>query len=316
MRRSFTLLLSMLALAGAARARQEATSERPIRVAGTRVSLVPPPDFVPSERFTGFAREGDGASIVVLEMPVPAAEATPALADSAALSKRGMVLLGKEQAVSDGGHDGLLFHYRQAAAGLQYRKWMFVAGDAKRVLMVTASFPEEAGEALSAALKRSVLSTRWHRGEGVAAAEGLSYSISEGGPLKLASRVSNNLLFTPGGTVPVKSVEEPYFVAGPSTFPVEIRDRKAFSASRLLRIDGVTDIGAAEPKVITVDGLEGYEIVTAGKDVKSGEPVTVYQVTLFEGSMYYLMQGIVGARNALAHVETFKRMARSFRRVQ
>jgi hypothetical protein len=312
--RFFITLILPAVFAGGPLAQPGVESGKPVRVAGTRVSLVPPPNFTPSGRFTGYESEGEGAAIVVVEMPASVAEVAPALADSGALSKRGMLLLGRED-VGAGGFSGLLFHYKQIALGSELLKWMLVIGDEKELVMVTASFPKESEAKLSPLLRRSVLSVRWHRGEGVVAGEGLNYRVSEGGVLKLAQRVGNTLLYTPGGVMPAKSVDDPLFVVGPSTVWGGTRDRKGFSESRVFQINEVTNIGVLETSAITVNGLDGYEILTTGKDRKTGEPVTVYQVMLFDGDGYYLMQGIVGVRNAPSHLDTFRQMARSFRRV-
>lgn len=286
-----------------------------VRVAGTRVSFMPPPGFMPSEQFTGYGLESEGAAVMIVEMPVRLAEVLPALSDPAALSKRSMILLGKE-AVSVAGLSGWLFHYRQTAGGSELLKWMLVVGDAKELVMVTASFPTESERKFSAALRRSVLSVRWHRGESVAADEGLNFRVTvAGGTLKLARRMSNTLLYTPGGVFPNKSVDDPLFVVGPSTARTEIVDLKAFSVARVSQINEVGDIGVVEPGEITVDNLKGYEIETTGRDRKSGRPLAVYQVLLFDGDVYYLMQGLAGAQHASPHLETFKQMARSFRRV-
>lgn len=291
-------------------ARQEAAA----RVAGTRVSLTPPPGFVAAERFAGYGLESEGASVMVTEMPAPLAKVLPSLGDPAALGKQSMTLLGRE-AVRVGGRSAWLFHYRQTAAGSEFLKWMLVIGDERELVLVTASFPKASARKLSAALRQSVLSARWNAGESVAAEEGLSFRVTvAGGTLKLASRFGNGLVYSAGGVIPVESVDDPFFVVGPSTGGPVTADRKAFSAARVSQVKEVSNVGAAEPGEITIDGLQGYEIVTTGRDRESGRPLVVYQVTLFDDEGYYLMIGLVGARHAPAHLDTFKQMARSFRR--
>lgn len=67
-------------------------------------------------------------------------------------------------------------------------------------------------------------------------------------------------------------------------------------------------------KPVTIDGLNGYEILAKAKDIRSTTPMTIYQVVLYEGQGYYIMQGLVSTKAANAYVPSLKEMARSFKR--
>lgn len=92
----FSLLLLLLLTPHGAAARQGRTTERPSRVAGTRVSLVPPAGFVPARRFPGYALEAEGASIMVTELPAPLDKVLPGFSDPEQLKARALTLLSKE----------------------------------------------------------------------------------------------------------------------------------------------------------------------------------------------------------------------------
>jgi len=65
---------------------------------------------------------------------------------------------------------------------------------------------------------------------------------------------------------------------------------------------------------ITIDRLDGYEIVADAEDADSGTPLTVYQVILYDDGSYILMQGLVGTNLADEYLPEFKRLARSLKR--
>lgn len=58
-------------------------------VVGTRVSLAPPVEFIPSAQFPGYQQESTGASIMVTEIPGPFAEVSAGFARPSELAKRG-----------------------------------------------------------------------------------------------------------------------------------------------------------------------------------------------------------------------------------
>ena len=284
-----------------------------VRVSGTKISLVPPAGFGPSTQFPGYWIEAAGASIMITEMPAPYAALKPTFTDGAALSKKAMKLLGQKP-VTIGGVSGLLLHYEQAAYGTQFLKWMLALGDENEVVLITATFPKESEKKFSQALRQSVLSAKWNKSQSVAADKGLNFSVSEKGAFKLAKRISNALLYTDSPVFPNKSPDAPLFIVAPSFGRPSTGDQKASAEARVFQIAGVINIGVVDPQPVTIDGLSGYEIVTSGKDKETGRPVSVYQVMLFDDGAYYLMQGLVSAGQAAKYLDTFKEMARSFKR--
>lgn len=315
MKSSFILVwLLLFALCGFAPAGGAVQQQpKPVRVEGTKVSLVPPPGFVPSERFPGYGLEEAGASILVTELPAPFAAATAAFTDPVALGKKSMKLLAR-QAVTVNQRAGLLLHYQQTTAGTEFLKWLLALGDETETVLVTATFPKDAERRFSRLLRGSVLSASWDQTHSVAAEEGLNYSLGERGTLRLAKRVGKTLLYTAGAIFPSQSLDAPVFVVSPSFGGARVGDPQAFAKARALKIDSVVGIGVIEPQPVVIDGLSGYEIVTDGKDRETAEPMAVYQVMLFESDEYYLMQGLVSARHAPQHLAAFKAMARSFKR--
>jgi hypothetical protein len=290
-----------------------AQSKQEKSVVGTRVSLIPPSGFTPSERFPGYSQESTGSSIMVTEFSAPLAETSSGLTSPSALAKRGMVLLKKQQVVVDG-QAGILAQVKQNFQEAEYLKWLLLFGDGKESVLITAAFPKELESQLSEAMKASILTARLDSKKNVSPLEGLNFFITEKGGLRLAKRMANLLLYTRNGIFPSKDLNDPIFVVGQSLRDVGIGDAEAFVKARVRQTAEVTDVEIERSNKVTIDNLEGYEIVAKAKDKQSGLPMVIYQVILFEGQGYYLMHGMVSSQNGQSSLVVFKEMSRSFTR--
>jgi hypothetical protein len=145
--------------------------------------------------------------------------------------------------------------------------------------------------------------------------EGLDYSIQEeSGDLKLAKRFSNSLLYTKNGQFPAESIDDPLFVVAPSVVSRNLNLR-TLARDRLLQTDNLTNIELQSEGNITIDGLQGYQIIAVGRDVKSETVMTLYQVILVDDrDYYYIMQGQVDRRLQEQYLRIFEELALSFQR--
>lgn len=282
-------------------------------VVGTRVSLIPPSGFTPSGRFPGYSQESTGSSIMVMEFPASFAETSSGLSSPSALSKRGMVLLKKEQVVV-GGQTGILAQVKQNLQEAEYLKWLLLFGDGKESVLITAAFPKELETQLSEAMKASILTVRLDSQKNVSPTEGLNFSITEKGGLRLAKRMANLLLYTCDGIFPSKDLNDPIFIVGQSLREIDIGDAEAFVKGRVRQTAEVTDVEIEQSDKVTIDNLKGYEIVAKAKDKQSGRPMVIYQVMLFDEKGYFLMQGLVSSQNGPSSLVVFKEMAGTFSR--
>jgi hypothetical protein len=282
-------------------------------VGGTRIKLTPPADFTLASQFSGYQLESRGSSIMITEIPGPFAETSAGFSNPSELKKRNMSVLNKQEVKLDG-QTGLLLKVEQKAYETDFLKWLLVLGDEKETVIITATFPNMYEAELSEKLKASILTTTWDRKKSIIPTEGLSFTIEEKGKLKLSKRVSNMLMFTKDGIFPSKDVNDPLFIIGQSISKTAIPDNEEYAKARVLQISQVKDIKIEQSDKITVDNLNGYEIVANGKDTKSGQPMLIYQVILFEEQNYFLVQGLAGNENRQANLEVFKQMARTFKR--
>jgi len=298
-----TLLACVLA------ATSPVAAQEPVRVPGTRVSVVVPPGFEPAVQFPGFRHVDTGSSIVITELPAPFATVRAGMTEEA-IASRGMTLLSSEDA-RIASHEGLLMSATQQADGATYRSWLGMFGTAGATVLVVAAYPEAMAATLAEVLKRAVLSARWNDGDVIDASEGLRFRLRESATLKIAARVSDMLLLTKGGAPGPVAPPDPLLVVGASMTDVPIDDVEAFARSRLLQTARVREIGDVTGRAVTAGGTPGYELVATARDADSGSPLVLYQVVAVKGRSYYLVQGIVGAAAADQFLPEFREVVGS-----
>jgi hypothetical protein len=290
----------------------QAQSQAPVRVTGTVVSLIPPAGFLPAERYPGFERQDLRASIMVSELPGPAAVMQRGMT-SQALASRGMRLLGSTRHRIDG-QEALLLHVAQDAGGYEAVKWMLVAGDDRATVMVVATFPTEFEGRLSEAVRTSVLSATRASAAPRAADhfEGLPFRVTPTPALKIAGRISNMLVLTETGSMAPQGSDTAIFIVGTSLAEVGMEDLRAFAETRVRQTDKVSSVRIVEGRDVRLGGRAAYEIVAEATEEGGGKSLTVYQVLLPDGGGYVLMQGLVSASRGAALVPEFRRVANTF----
>ncbi len=276
------------------------------------MALVPPPGFVPAERFPGFARRETNSSILISEMPVPYAEIIKGFTE-AGLSSRGMKLVEKNK-VSICGKAGMLFNLIQTAAGSQWEKWVLVFGDQNETVMLTAVFPQKFRTELSDVMRTSLLSTRCVSGADRNPLEGLTFSLSSTPKMTFAKRFGNSIIMTRDGGFPAKNRTDPFLFAGPSLSQgFVIEDKKALAIKRAQEIGSFKEIEIEDIHHITIDGLDGYEITAKGTSRLHGETTYAYQVVLFGETDYFIITGYVTSDKKAEYWPVFRKIAMTFK---
>lgn len=284
------------------------------RVTGTSVALSPPAGFVPSSRFPGFERADLQASVMVTEIPGPVSELSRGMT-TANLATRGMTLISSTKLVVDG-RPALLLKVSQPTGGMTVLKWMVVAGDSKRSVMIVGTFPKEHESLVGDAIKDSVLTARWVAGDAPRDHfEGLPFRVSPTTSLKVAGRVSNMVMLTESGEMGPQGPDAALFAVGSSLAPVDVSDLKAFAVARAGQTKQLKGVQISEQGPITIGNETAYELVAQGTDIATGRRVTLYQVVLPDAQGYVLMQGMVASSRAKAMVPEFRTAAQTFRRI-
>ena len=305
------ILILLVVATGSAQARESQTQAT--IVAGTRVSLKPPSGFTASPQFSGYWLESHDSSLIVTEFPGSFREVSSGFSSPAELAARGLSLLSKQE-IEISGLRGELLQVKQASSSTDYLKWIVVFGDDKESVMIAATFPKKHENELSQKMRMSILTATWNRGQKVSLTEGLNFTFTEIGELKLAKRIANSLLFTKGGIFPSKAIDDPLFLIAQSIGKIEANDLEQFAVSRISQTASVSHVEIEQSDKVTVDNLSGLEIVAKGKDIDSGQAMVIYQMILFENQRYYIMQGLISGAQRQNYLPAFKEMARLFKR--
>jgi hypothetical protein len=284
----------------------------PARVPGTGVTLDPPAGFTPADRFPGFQRVEMSASIVVSELPGPAEQMQKGMTREM-LASRGMNLI-RSQIVKAGGKDAVLIHVSQTADGKEFLKWMLIAGDANKTVMIVGTFPKESTE-LSLPIQRAILSASWSNLTKTPPNEGLTFRVYPTAALKRAGRVANMLVFTESGKMGPGDPAQAVLVVGSSISDASIDNVEKFARERATKTSQVGPLRNIKGQELTTDGLPGYELVADATDRKTGREVRMYQLILADQTTYYIAQGFVAASRGPGIVDQFRKVTGSFRRL-
>jgi hypothetical protein len=276
------------------------------------VKLIRPNGFDEAENFHGFQQLRTQSSIMVLKIPGPFSETARGLT-AEQLKTRGMTLRSKESVGIDG-NTGVLLGVTQNAYGMEFAKWILVFGDEEATKMIMATFPQSSEANLSSQLKAVVLGTKIDNTPAPAPGTDVGFAMVAPATLKLTSGIGKTLIYTKDGTIPAKSPEEPFLIAAPSLSEVPMDSKRQFAVQRLFQTAHTKISSVTSNDEITIDGLNGYEIVADGEDIDSGTPLSIYQVILYGDGSYILIQGLVGSTIADQYLPEFKSMARSLRR--
>ena len=283
------------------------------RVAGSRVSLDPPSGFSPARQFAGFENVAAQSSIMVTELPGPASVMQRGMT-KAALASRGMTLI-ESSTVSVDGRAGLLIHVRQTSPSGEVLKWMMIAGDNARTVMIVGTCPSSAEATVGEAIRVSLLGARLKTTASVADPfEGLQFRVTPTGRLKLAGRVGNLLALTETGTLTPGTPDASLYFVGHSVGGVAIGDLRAFSERRLAqttRTRGITDVAGRRTQL---NGLDAYELEGNATDTKTGRPVRMYQVIAPDEAGYFIIQGFVSPARAAEVMPEFRSVTATFQR--
>lgn len=276
------------------------------------VKLIRPDGFDDAENFHGFQQPSTQSSVMVLMIPGPFSETTGGFT-AEQLKTRGMTLVSKTNVEIDG-NTGVLIGVTQTAYGTEFAKWIVAFGNEKETKMVTATFPKAHKDKLSAQLRSVVLSVRLDISAPPTPGADVGFTIAASDKLKLTRGLGKMIVYTKDGVIPAKSPEDPLFIAAPSLSKVPIQDKRQFSVQRLFQTAHTKISSVTTTNAITIDGLDGYELVADAEDADSGTPLIVYQVILFDDDSYVLIQGLVGAKVSAEYLPEFKAMARSLTR--
>jgi hypothetical protein len=284
------------------------------QVAGTHVTLDPPPGFVPAAQFPGFQKADAGASIMVTELPGPIAQVGAGLTREG-LASRGWNYLDEEN-VTVGGRSARLVHFTQVQSGVTYEKWILAFGTTEQSVIVMGTVPKDQGDAFREPLRQALLSTRWDPARSVGMLDGLPFQFQETANLKISARVSSGVVLTQDGAKGPIPAEEPLLVVSASVSTVNLSNLEKFSRDRIAQTQQIKQVQNITGEAVTVNGLSAYELTADALDGRAGAPIRVYQLIADDGGNYFIVQGFTGKGTAPQFLPQFREVGRSLRKAK
>lgn len=285
-----------------------AQPDKHVRVFGTKCSIVPPEGFIPATQFYGFLDPKTGASIKIEEYPIP----YQAYADdfeSIIASIRGLILIDKEE-IDFNLSKALLTKVRLDLFDTTIFSLSLVFGNDDETVYVKGNYSESVPK-IEENLRKALLTTLYDSRINDNPTEAASFTVDlTGTDFKCVKFESGGLLFTTDGKI---KTEGPRIRIDKSFQKIKPENLKQFAIDRLNNFAGEEHIIFKEIKAITIDHLEGYEIL-AVRPSSGTEFVSVYQLVLLtESSGYYLFDGQCD-KDVEKFTEMFRKIAVTFKR--
>jgi hypothetical protein len=285
--------------------------EQRVAVPGTKVSLVPPKGFVPSEKYAGFQNAEIGASIVIVELPA-AYESVKEGFSGEGLRAMGMTLLDTQ--MIDLNHSGATWvRLSQKADSLTYLKQAILFGDSTKTILVSAAYPEDR-KSIENDIRASLLTVAYDAGRDDNPLQAASFTIDPGGSgFVFTKLLMGGLLYTKDGMAPTNSPDKAMIIVSPSFNKIETADKKQYSIDRLKKIPGGESAVIKEVNTVTIDSMSGFEVV-ANAATGGTKPQLIYEVMLFDSQdNYYIFIGST-LDNHDAYLTSFRTIAKTFKR--
>ncbi|RYY36118.1 MAG: hypothetical protein EOP46_07645 [Sphingobacteriaceae bacterium] len=200
----------------------------------------------------------------------------------------------------------------QYAHGATFAKEILMFGDADKTIMVASACPET-DKALMALLQKSAFSVQYDENQQAKPEDAVAFSIDTTG---------TNFILEPNmnGILSYKLKGEPdranvMFMAAGSVATVFAEDKKAYTLTRLKKLPGHENDKIISCVPVKIDGLPGYEVVATQQLASKAVNEKILLVMLYstENGYYYMIAGIA-KKDVEKHMDTFKKMSRTFKR--
>ena len=284
-----------------------ATAE-PVFGPGSRVGLLLPPDFFPSDQFAGYISPQEGGSILIIELPAEAYDEVSGLSDAAWASKE--IVVQSRVAMSIDGARAVLIKGRQFNSGVTFQKWVVIIGFDGFTALVTAQIPANVPEDRLAAIDQSLKSIQSRAaltvGEKVAA---LPFTIGSTDNMRVWNVFAGNTIgLTRGSKNIVDGAEQPILFITRSSSSGSAAGLSAENSSRLTikKIATLSDIEIEDTDTVRFAGSDGFEIVARARVAETNEPVAIVQWVSMLDDGYMRIVGITRIETRAADFTAFR----------
>lgn len=273
-----------------------AYADDPVFPVNSRIGLVAPAGFKPSEKFPGFENTEVSAAILLVELPDEAyADVEKGFTDEA-LKQRGMTVQLREPLTFKDGK-GFFVAGPQASNGAKRYESVMIANMAGVTSIVSVQMIEATHATITDAMVRDTFKSLAVRKQ-VPESERLAvlpYKIGNLAKFRIVRSGREGVaILTDGPKDEVTSVEQPFMLIGvaPGEAP-KADDRDKFARNLFGTIPGIKDIKVTRAEPLRIGQAQGYEIVADAKDNSTGTDVTTVQWLRFGQSGYLQMFAIV-----------------------
>ena len=268
----------------------------PVFPTGSRVGLVAPSGFTPSNRFPGYENPFASALIAVTELPADAyADVEKGFSDEA-LKSRGWTIKVREPLTFKDGK-GFFIAGPQESQGQKRYEAVMVANTGGITSLISVQMVAESSASITDAVLRDMFKTVTVRAT-VPESERLAvlpYKIGNLAKFRLVKSAHQGVaLLTDGPKDEVVGVEQPFLLIGlaPGAAP-KPEDRDAYAKRAFSSAPGIKDVKITRAEPLRIGQTQGYEIVADAKDASSGTEVTTVQWLRFGQNAYLQMFAIV-----------------------
>lgn len=286
-------------------------TEEHVSIAGTRLSIVPPPDMTLAPSFTGLENSENRSSIIAIELPTGYEENLAEFSDDG-LAQTNLELIGRQEFEFEGFPAALLEFEQQL--DVRYAKWLLLFGDDTQTVVLNASVLVEEEEVFDQ-LRTSVLTTVYASEKDVDPLSSVDFSIETAGTeFQLASAIGGTLRYTRDGQDPTEADDGARLSLAASTLYEDLpeSDRAAVAENRFYQIPQEGEAARLESQQeIMVGGLQGYEIVGYTSADQEDLDGLVYQLMVFTDDQYFVTIGEADS-NFEQNLADFQTLAQTF----
>ena len=256
---------------------------------------MPPPGVTASRNFVGFEDAPNNVAITMVALPPQAyADIERSTAD-ARLQTQGLTAETRE-ALSLAGSTAFLVIARQEIENIKLHKWIMAASTPELTAVVTFQVPDDARTAYPDAAIRAALASLVIR-PAVPIDEQLSllpFKLGELAGFHIgAIFAGRGVMLTDASDHSSPPTHEPLFVVSIAPGgPAQAGDRANFARDVLATIPNVKDLRIDTSEPLRVGGQPGHQIMAQGKDLASGDGITIVQWLRFGNGAYMQLVGI------------------------
>ena len=284
-------------------------ASEPTRVAGTKVSLVPPVGFEAASEFPGFQKMDAAASIMITELPAPIDQLLVGMTE-AKLAEQGMILVDR-RSIELNGLKGELINVEQEAGGTLFEKQLCIIGRPDFSALVVAAYPKALSSDLRESMHAALMTSSVDLEREVPAREGLNFDLVESADLKISQRMAGGLLLTRDGAPAPQPPEAPVLIVASGMGPTG-GSLEEFAKLRLYQIPLMTDVRIVEMKELEVAGKPAFEII-ADAIHEGGTKVKLYQIVIQTPGAYIMSFGRTGVDAAETFLPQFSEISRGLK---